>query len=255
MLPVLQNLERNLLGSFLKPVTDSKVLPGAQGPCNCFISYSTSGTSSNSGCQSCPNSCYRKQTTPYNYKCFTCTTNCASCFGPGNCFRCSSGYYLSSMGTCIACTTPNCRTCNKTQVCSKCKPGFRLSGTQCTPCISGCDSCSSDTTCDDCSFGYSLDSKTKTCNKVSAVLGVIVFLCIFVLPYAVCIAIAVCICCCIAKASAPAPPLIVGGAPYAGGYANGPMGPGVGFTITQLWLGPHPSTAPLLLLLSHPVQW
>jgi len=107
--------------------------------------------------------------------CTACESNCDECSDLDTCTECSSGWYLLN-GDCFsdcpaqgayfnddtavppACTpcSTGCITCTDATTCTSCATGYFLDGDDCTACEPNCDACSDATTCTDCSVGYFL---------------------------------------------------------------------------------------------------
>ena len=100
------------------------------------------------------------------------TTNCTlaycdECYSSGgSCYRCQTGYEVSSNGSCVvaACSIGNCNLCNGA-LCSSCLSGYELSGNEmsCNPVCSDiyCTSCVGVEVCGTCEVPYSPDSSGK----------------------------------------------------------------------------------------------
>ena len=89
-----------------------------------------------------------------------CYTGCLQCEAPtANSCQVWNATNITSPNP--ACT--GCRTCNAAGACTGCPLGAFINGndTVCTPCIMGCDKCSSPIDCDTCSVGQNLTTDGK----------------------------------------------------------------------------------------------
>ena len=92
---------------------------------NCRICQGSKTNSSNAGlsCQQCSNGFYM-----LNGACASCPSNCAYCDSSGKCKTCYGGYYVTSSGTCSACSSKfgsNCVVCTASN-CLSCAPLYTL---------------------------------------------------------------------------------------------------------------------------------
>lgn len=102
-----------------------------------------------------------------NTFCAPCPINCGICSQnqPNICLACVFGYYLSTSGICIQCTT-NCISCNNLG-CLNCFIGYYLNSAKtCSQnCQAPCATCSNfnPSKCITCIAGYSLNLLSNTC--------------------------------------------------------------------------------------------
>lgn len=138
-------------------------------PSNCNISSNVNGDQQTQVCLVCsPN--YSMIAAPgQNATCqnITCSSECATCFGPSSddCLSCYTPKILKSTSCRYPCP-PGCVSCKglAPNDCEICQDGLHLYQGNCFKCPSNCFECSSNTTCIKCNTSITtLSPATKTC--------------------------------------------------------------------------------------------
>lgn len=114
---------------------------------NCKPPCATCSSTSNTVCTSCLAGYLYDQTTNQCNPVTTCT---------GPCNVCPYAYVLTASQTCSQCTNANCSRCSLTNLntCTSCYEGSYLNNGNCSPCPTGCSTCSNPSNCLSCSSGY-----------------------------------------------------------------------------------------------------
>ncbi len=114
---------------------------------NCKVPCATCSSTNSAQCTSCLAGYSYDQTTNQCNPVTTCT---------GPCNVCPYTYVLTASQSCSQCTNSNCSRCSLSNLntCTSCADGQYLNNGNCSPCPTGCSTCSNANNCLTCASGY-----------------------------------------------------------------------------------------------------